>query len=83
MKASLMNKSLVVKNEVFEKEDIVEIYYGEVTRRKVITGRIMGFAETSDGDILIKVDTSTLYNSRIELVVVEDITKMRRVFKEA
>ena len=78
MKANLMNKSLVVKNEVFEKEDIVEIYYGEVTRRKVIKGRIMGFAETSEGDILIKVDTSTLYNSRIELVVVADVTKIRK-----
>ena len=79
MKASLMNKSLVVKNEVFEREDIVEIYYGEVTRRKVIKGRIMGFAETSEGDILIKVDTSTLYNSRIELLEVKDITKMRHI----
>ncbi len=79
MKASLMNKSLVVKNEVFEREDIVEIYYGEVTRRKTIKGRIMGFAETSEGDILIKVDTSTLYNSRIELLEVKDITKMRHI----
>lgn len=79
MKANIINKHLVIKNKSFERNDIVEIFYGSPERRKMVIGRIMGFTELDDGDILIKLDTSTLYNSHIDVIIVKDITQIRHI----
>ena len=79
MKANIINKHLVIKNKSFERNDIVEIFYGSPERRKMVIGRIMGFTELDDGDILIKLDTSTLYNSHLDVIIVKDITQIRHI----
>ena len=79
MKANIINRHLVIKNRSFERDDIVEIFYGSPERRKMVIGRIMGFTELDDNDILIKLDTSSLYNSHIDVIVVSDITQIRLV----
>ena len=82
MKANIINRHLVIKNRSFERDDIVEIFYGTPERRKIVVGRIMGFTEIDDNDILIKLDTSSLYNSHIDIIVVSDITQIRHIYKE-
>ena len=82
MKANIINRHLVIKNRSFERDDIVEIFYGTPERRKIVIGRIMGFTEIDDNDILIKLDTSSLYNSHIDIIVVSDITQIRHIYKE-
>lgn len=82
MKANIINRHLVIKNRSFERDDIVEIFYGSPERRKIVIGRIMGFTEIDDNDILIKLDTSSLYNSHIDIIVVSDITQIRHIYKE-
>ena len=79
MKANIINRHLVIKNRSFERDDIVEIFYGSPEKRKMVIGRIMGFTELDDGNILIKLDTSSLYNSHIDIIVVSDITQIRLV----
>ena len=79
MKANIINRHLVIKNKSFERDDIVEIFYGSPERRKMVIGRIMGFTELDDGDILIKLDTSTLYNSHLDVIIVKDITQIRHI----
>ena len=79
MKANIINRHLVIKNKSFERDDIVEIFYGTPERRKMVIGRIMGFTELDDGDILIKLDTSTLYNSHLDVIIVKDITQIRHI----
>ena len=79
MKANIINRHLVIKNKSFERNDIVEIFYGSPERRKMVIGRIMGFTELDDGDILIKLDTSTLYNSHLDVIIVKDITQIRHI----
>ena len=79
MKANIINKHLVIKNRSFEKDDIVEIFYGSPERRKMVIGRIIGFTELNDGDILIKLDTSSLYNSHIDVMTINEITQIRHV----
>ena len=79
MKANIINRHLVIKNRSFERDDIVEIFYGSPERRKMVIGRIMGFTELDDGDILIKLDTSTLYNSHLDVIIVKDITQIRHI----
>ena len=82
MKANIINRHLVIKNRSFERDDIVEIVYGSPEKRKIVIGRIMGFTEIDDNDILIKLDTSSLYNSHIDIIVVSDITQIRHIYKE-
>ena len=79
MKANIINRHLMIKNKSFERDDIVEIFYGSPERRKMVIGRIMGFTELDDGDILIKLDTSTLYNSHLDVIIVKDITQIRHI----
>ena len=79
MKANIINRHLVIKNKSFERDDIVEIFYGSPEKRKMVTGRIIGFTELNDGDILIKLDTSSLYNSHIEIMTINEITQIRHV----
>lgn len=79
MKANIINRHLVIKNKSFERDDIVEIFYGSPERRKMVIGRIMGFTELDDGNILIKLDTSTLYNSHLDVIIVKDITQIRHI----
>ena len=78
MKANLVNKDLIIKNEVFERNDIVEIVYGAIDRRKIIKGRIIAFMQTSEGDILINIDISTLYHSDTQIVIMDDVVKIRK-----
>jgi hypothetical protein len=52
MKATIMNESLMIKNRVFEKGDIVEIIAGTADKRQFVIGRIEGFMKTEEGDIL-------------------------------
>lgn len=79
MKANIINKHLVIKNRSFERDDIVEIFYGSPEKRKMVIGRIIGFTELNDGDILIKLDTSSLYNSHIDVMTINEITQIRHV----
>lgn len=83
MKANIINRHLVIKNRSFERDDIVEIVYGSSERRKITVGRIIGFNETSDGDILIKLDTSSLYNANINIIILEEVTQIRHIYEEA
>ena len=83
MKANIINRHLVIKNRSFERDDIVEIFYGSPEKRKMVIGRIIGFTELNDGDILIKLDTSSLYNSHIEIMTINEITQIRHIYKEA
>ena len=82
MKANILNRHLVIKNRTFERDDIVEIFYGSPEKRKMVIGRIIGFTELDDGDILIKLDTSSLYNSHIEIMTINEITQIRHIYKE-
>ena len=82
MKATIMNESLMIKNRVFEKGDIVEIIAGIADKRQFVIGRIEGFMKTEEGDILLKVDASTLYHATTKIFVVEDIVSMRKVYEE-
>ena len=79
MKANIINRHLVIKNRSFERDDIVEIFYGSPEKRKMVIGRIIGFTELDDNDILIKLDTSSLYNSHIDVIVVSDIAQIRLI----
>lgn len=79
MKANIINRHLVIKNRSFERDDIVEIFYGSPEKRKMVIGRIIGFTELNDGDILIKLDTSSLYNSHIDVMTINEITQIRHV----
>ena len=79
MKANIINRHLVIKNRSFERDDIVEIFYGSPEKRKMVIGRIIGFTELDDNDILIKLDTSSLYNSHIDVMTINEITQIRHV----
>ena len=82
MKANIINRHLVIKNRSFERDDIVEVFYGSPERRKMVIGRIMGFTELDDGNIIIKLDTSTLYNSHIDVMTTDEITQIRHIYEE-
>ena len=82
MKANIINRHLVIKNRSFERDDIVEIFYGSPEKRKMVIGRIIGFTELDDGDILIKLDTSSLYNSHIDIMTINEITQIIHIYKE-